>query len=53
MTDTREWSDIAYELYALACNSRSLDPAHQDAWQSAFERLRDRLHTALDGMPGR
>jgi hypothetical protein len=49
--DIKEWSDIAYEMYALLCNSKSLDEAHAEAWQGGFERLKDRFHVALDKLP--
>ena len=47
----KEWTDIAYEMYALLCNSRAGDVAHRDEWNGAFARLRDRFHTALDLLP--
>lgn len=47
----KEWSDIAYEMYALLCNSRAGDSAHHDEWNGAFVRLRDRFHAALDMLP--
>lgn len=49
--DIKEWSDIAYEMYAMLCNSKSLDEAHTAAWQGGFERLKERFHAALATLP--
>lgn len=52
----KDWSDLAYELYALACNS-SPNTGYPDdkkaEWQAAFERLRDRFHELLPGVMDR
>lgn len=52
----RGWADLAYELYALACNSQPLimtTAERRDEWQAAFERLRDRFHELLPGLMDR
>jgi hypothetical protein len=52
----KAWSDLAYELYALACNSSPNVgyPADKQAeWQKAFERLRDRFHELLPAVNDR
>ena len=41
------WGELVYELYALACNSRALDPAQTIDWQAAFERCKARFHELL------
>ncbi len=52
-TTAKEWSDIAYEMWAMLCNSRhdghGVMPDSSQAWQKQFETLRDRFHAALDG----
>ena len=45
------WANLAYEYHALACNSRSFDDAHQEAWAAAFKRLKDRFHELLPEAP--
>jgi len=42
----KEWSDLAYELYALACNARPLSAP--DEWTPAFERLKTKFHELLN-----
>jgi hypothetical protein len=45
----KEWSDLAYELYALACNAQAaIELAEQTA---AFERLKTRFHELLNELP--
>ncbi len=43
----KAWSDLAYELYALACNSKEDDHCTPIAWQKSFERLKARFHELL------
>lgn len=43
--------ELAYEFYALACNSTTLDPAQAAEWQAAFERLKTRFHELLPEAP--
>lgn len=47
----KEWSDLAYELYALACNSTTNGTGKSEDWTACFERLRERFHAALDTFP--
>ncbi len=47
----KEWSDLAYELYALACNSTTDGTGNPHDWTACFEHLRDRFHAALDTLP--
>jgi hypothetical protein len=50
----REWSDLAYELWAFACNSQAsdvLDSVHKENWTHAFARLNERFHGALKTLP--
>lgn len=47
----REWSELSYEMYALACNSTNGETSKPEEWQAAFVRLRDRFHKALDELP--
>jgi hypothetical protein len=51
MVVAKEWADLAYEMYAHLCNSKSLDEAHAEAWQAGFQRLKDRFHVDLDTLP--
>jgi hypothetical protein len=44
--ETKEWSDIAYEMWALLCNSEAIESQHE--WEQARNRLRDRFHVALE-----
>jgi hypothetical protein len=44
---SKAWSDLAYEFYALACNSQPYDLRDQRDWQAAFERLKARFHELL------
>jgi hypothetical protein len=50
-----EWADLAYELWALACNSIPFEPRFADEWNAQRDLLRDRFHAALaelyDGQP--
>jgi len=48
MVQTTPWSELAYELYALACNSTALEPKQVEEWQAAFERLKARFHELLE-----
>lgn len=52
-SEVKDWSDLAAELYGLACNSQSQDfgnaKAGQD-WNDCFVRLRDRFHELLPGL---
>lgn len=46
----KDWSDLAYELYALACNSSPMQgypEMQRSEWEAAFKRLRDRFHELL------
>lgn len=47
--EIHEWSDIAYEMWAVLCNSRPGEHCTDEEWQAAFSRLRDRFHAALPG----
>jgi hypothetical protein len=48
---TKEWADIAYELWALACNSTTDGHASVTDWEAARRRLGDRFHAALATLP--
>lgn len=48
----KEWKDLAYEQYALLCNSRTDGHSTDVQWQQAFERLKTRFHTDLGVQPG-
>jgi hypothetical protein len=51
---TKEWADIAYEMWALLCNSTHDGHGSPDApqqWAAARDRLRDRFHSALSTLP--
>lgn len=50
-TVVKEWSDIAYEMWALLCNSTTANLADSATWQAARDRLRDRFHAVLDALP--
>jgi hypothetical protein len=41
------WSELAYELYALACNSTALEPSKAQEWNAAFERLKEQFNSLL------
>jgi hypothetical protein len=41
------WSDLAYEFYALACNSTSLERGKAHDWLAAFDRLKARFQELL------
>lgn len=47
----KEWSDLAYELYGLACNvsEGQLDATQTAEWMGAFTRLQKQFH---DMQPG-
>lgn len=45
--DRKEWADLAYELWALVCNSVPFEPRTADEWNAQRDRLRDRFHAAL------
>lgn len=47
-TAVREWSALAYELWALACNSTTNGHASEEEWNAARNRLGERFHKALD-----
>ena len=47
----KEWSDIAYEMLAVLCNSAPGEHSKPDEWTAARDRLRDRFHAALDALP--
>lgn len=45
----KEWADIAYEMWALICDSEAIEG--QNDWEQAKNRLRVRFHAALDALP--
>lgn len=45
--DVKDWMDLAYELYALACNSTHDEHSSMDEWANAFGRLKTRFHNLL------
>lgn len=45
------WSDIAYEMWAVLCNSTSDGHTAFDKWSAAMDRVRDRFHKALKERP--
>lgn len=45
--DVEEWSDIAYEMWAMLCNSTTDGHSAESDWNAARDRLRDRFHAAL------
>jgi hypothetical protein len=47
----KEWSDIAYEMWAVLCNSATDGHSTVEDWTAARDRLRDRFHTALATLP--
>lgn len=42
-----EWSDLAYEMWALLCSSATDGHSTEAEWAAARNRLRDRFHAAL------
>jgi hypothetical protein len=46
-----EWSDIAYEMWAVLCNSTTNGHSTVEDWNAARDRLRDRFHAALATLP--
>lgn len=48
----KEWKDLAYEQYALLCNSTTDGHSTDAQWRQAFERLKARFHTDLGVRPG-
>jgi hypothetical protein len=40
----KDWSELAHELYALACNSQALDPMRAEEWKGGFLLLKARYH---------
>lgn len=46
--DVKAWMDLAYEMYAMLCNSAPLDEGADAAeWHACFERLKNRFHELL------
>lgn len=47
----KQWADIAYEMWALLCNSTTDGHSSPEEWTTARDRLRDRFHAALNTLP--